>query len=108
MPRTRVDVLLELELHRAEREIRLQRDHDPGTVVGEPHARVGLFGKDAAAVGDAGAHHDRVPLSPGRAHALATEHFDDHRMGRGAEVTLALKARSLTERPWSVAAKVRV
>src|SRR2546428_152207 len=98
MPRTRVDVLLELELHGAEREIRLQRDHDPGTVVGEPHARVGLFGKDAAAVGDAVAHHDRVPLSPGRAHALATEHFDDHRIALGAEVTVVLIALSLLER----------
>src|SRR6058998_2073899 len=71
---TGVGVLLELECHLAERELRLQREHDAQAVVGEPHPRVGLLGKDAAAIGDAGAHDNRVPLLPRHADLFALQH----------------------------------
>src|SRR5213083_1950368 len=85
-----VGVLLELERDLAERELRLQREHDAPGVVGEPHPGVGFFGEDATAIGNARAHHDRIPFLARHAHLLTLQDFDDHGVPLKAEIAAVL------------------
>src|SRR5437762_3039885 len=91
-------VLLELQRHLAEGEVRLQREHDARLLVGEPHPGVGLLGEDTAAVRDARTDHDRVPLPARDAHAVALQYLDDDRIALGPEVALVLVALADLER----------
>src|SRR5256886_8133817 len=91
-------VLLELQRHLAEGEIRLQREHDARLLVGEPHAGVGLLGEDAAAVRDARTDHDRVPLPARHVDPLVLQYFDDDRIALGPKIALVLVALADFER----------
>src|SRR5882762_9199670 len=84
--------LLELERHLAEREFRLQREHDPEAVVREPHARIGLLREDAAPIRDPWADDDGVPLLARHADTLPLQHVDDHGIALGPEVAAVLVA----------------
>src|SRR5207302_7822283 len=76
----------------AEREVRLQREHDPWLLVREPHAGVGLLGEDTAAVRDARTDHDRVPLPARDAHAVALQYLDDDGDALGPAIAPVLVA----------------
>src|SRR5260370_1667341 len=91
-------LVLQLQRHLAEREVRLQGEQYARLIVGQPHPGVGPLGEDAAAVRNLRTHDDGIPLPARDAHAVVAEHLHDHRIALRSEVAPVFVALALRER----------
>src|SRR5213593_1666782 len=83
-------VVLELQRHLAEREVRLDREDDALRIVRQPNQRLRFFGEDPAALGNLGADDEGAPLLARDADFLTLQDFDDDRIAVRAEIARVL------------------
>src|SRR2546423_72067 len=81
------DVGLEIEIERAEGQLRLQLQHDVSLVIGEPHLCLAILGKNPLRL-DHRLQHDRIEGTCGNLDAFPAQNLDAHRIPVRPEVPI--------------------
>src|SRR5215210_13920 len=93
----RWEVGLEIEIERAEGQLRLQLKHDVPVIVREPNLRVPILGKNSFCL-DHGLHDDRVERSGRDLYPLLAQDADPHRVAVGTKIAVEIVSLTNLER----------